>query len=127
MEDSEKRFVLFCRQCGRSFWAKGPNAAYCEECRASRKKALDHQAWIRRKLRNGYNKSPAEKKRRLVKKLEVIHAKELHIDILYYGVWKNCHPLYYKAWMEKHLPPELIDVGKPLVSKTILRESGMVN
>lgn len=125
MESDVKRFTLSCRQCGKLFAAKGQNAVYCEECRASRKKILDHMAWMRRKNKYGYAAKPAEKKRLLVKKLEQVHAQEMCIDILYYGVWKSCHPLYYEQWMTKHLPPELLDVGKPLVSKTILRESGM--
>lgn len=102
-----KSFSIKCKQCGNSFLAKGANAVYCPECRVERKKQLDHQAWLRRKYRNGVY-TVCERRKMFMHRLERIHAKELGIDEMYYEIWKDCNPLYYKQWMYSHLPSELV-------------------
>ena len=100
-------FSIKCKQCGKFFEAKGANAAYCPECRVERKKKLDHQAWLRRKYKNGMY-TDCERRKMLMRRLEKTHAKELGIDEMYYYIWKDCNPFFYKQWMYSHLPPELV-------------------
>lgn len=100
-------FKIKCKQCGGFFVARGANAAYCPECKVERKKELDHQAWLRRKYKDGVY-TVCERRKTLIRRLEKIHAKELGINEMYYYIWKDCNPFFYKQWMCSHLPPELV-------------------
>ena len=105
--EENKAFKIKCKQCGNYFEAKGANAAYCPTCRVARKKSLDHQAWLRRKYKNGMY-TVCERRKMLMSRLEKTHARELGIDETYYYLWKDCNPLHYRQWMYAHLPPELV-------------------
>ncbi len=100
-------FYIKCKQCGEVFLAKGANAAYCSSCRVERKKALDHEAWLRRKYKDGAY-SISERRKMVMARLEKVHARELGIDETYYYLWKDCNAARYKQWMTSRLPPELL-------------------
>lgn len=124
MAESQQGYHLICKDCGRIFTSKGANAFYCKNCSKERKKRLDHQAWLRRRNKAGCVTKQLQIKHDMVKRLEKQHAQVLHIDYLYYGAWKLCHPLCYQKWVESQLPEDLLSVGRPLVSKSMLRDSG---
>lgn len=98
-------YVHVC-QCGKCFEAKGANAVYCESCRKERKIRLDHEAWVRRKHRDGkvqYN----ERRRNEIARLEAMHAKQMHLPQSYYLLWRDSHKEFYRKWLDKHLPEDL--------------------
>ena len=107
MEDNGNgdKYIIICKMCGRTFTAKGANAAYCPECRRIRKKELDKKAWDRRKYRAG----PTKNERRLkeIIRIEGCIAKELKISPLYLPIWKDWYPTLYKKIIRDRMPDEL--------------------
>lgn len=111
-ENGQKTYDIVCKQCGDHFTANAANAAYCPKCKISRKKMLDHEAWVRRKKRTSGSYSAKERRQTIARRLEPEHAKELGIDILYYHMWKDSNTTAYKKWMMAHMPPELRPVKR---------------
>lgn len=108
---AELPYELICRQCGNPFRSKGINAFYCFSCKDARKKDSDRQSWLRRKARDGIYSSSERRKMAMLRK-EKSHAEELGLSESYYDLWRICNIPYYKEWMHKHLPPELLPHGK---------------
>lgn len=106
-------------QCGKCFEAKGANAVYCEECRKERKIRLDHEAWVRRKHRDGkvqYN----ERRRNEINRLEMLQAKQMHLSWSYYLLWRDSHKEFYREWIASHLPD---DLKEPTLKKMRQRQT----
>ena len=104
--------ALICQICGKEINGKCCNAKYCEKCAEHQKKALDHEAYLRRRNRRRAREEQAI--RRIAKdrkELEERLRNELGLSEYFFRLWKGSNKAFLKKWTQEQVAAAKMDAG----------------